>query len=62
MPSWLQDIARFNPITYTVDIVRYNLLGIHSFNIVEDWAILLGIAVVFVTIGMAVSLRVLENY
>jgi ABC-2 type transport system permease protein len=62
MPSWLQDIARFNPITYTVDIVRYNLLGIHSFNMVEDWAILLGIAVVFVTIGMAVSLRVLENY
>jgi hypothetical protein len=38
------------------------LLGLHSFNIVENWAILLGVAVVFVTIGMAVSLRVLENY
>ncbi|ESQ21740.1 MAG: hypothetical protein CISAcid_01080 [uncultured Acidilobus sp. CIS] len=38
------------------------MLGLHSFNIVENWAILLGVAVVFVTIGMAVSLRVLENY
>ncbi|AMD30814.1 ABC transporter permease [Acidilobus sp. 7A] len=62
MPWWLQDIARFNPITYTVDIVRYNLLGLHSFNIVEDWVILLGITVVFVSAGMFVSLKILENY
>ncbi|MFP3231373.1 MAG: ABC transporter permease [Acidilobus sp.] len=62
MPWWLRDIARFNPITYTVDIVRYNLLGLHSFNIVEDWVILLGITVVFVSAGMFVSLKILENY
>ncbi len=62
MPWWLRGIARFNPLTYTVDIVRYNLLGVHSFNIVEDWIVLLVITVIFVSVGMAASLRVLENY
>ncbi|MGC9210375.1 MAG: ABC transporter permease [Acidilobus sp.] len=62
MPWWLQDIARFNPLTYTVDIVRYNLLGLSTVNYYEAWGILLGFTAVFVAAGLAASLRVLENY
>jgi ABC-2 type transport system permease protein len=62
MPWWLRDIARFNPLTYAVDIVRYNLLGVHSFNMLEDWTVLIAITAVFVTAGLLASLRVLENY
>ena len=62
MPWWLQDISRFNPLTYAVDIVRYNLLGLHTVNYYEAWGILVGVSAVFIVIGMTASLRVLENY
>ena len=62
MPWWLQDISRFNPLTYAVDIVRYNLLGLHTVNYYEAWGILVAVSAVFIVVGMFASLRVLENY
>ena len=62
MPWWLQDIARVNPLTYAVDIVRYNLLGLHTVNYYEAWGILVAVSAVFLVVGMIASLRVLENY
>ncbi len=62
MPDWLQEVAKFNPLTYTADIVRYNMLGLHTVNYVEAWAILVGISAVLTIIGAWASLRVLENY
>ncbi len=62
MPWWLQDIARYNPLTYTVDIVRYNLLGLQTINYYEAWGVLVGVSAVFIVAGLFASLRVLENY
>ncbi|MGC9071265.1 MAG: ABC transporter permease [Acidilobus sp.] len=62
MPWWLQGIARYNPLTYTVDIVRYNLLGLQTVDYYDAWGILVGVSAVFIAVGLWASLRVLENY
>ena len=62
MPSWLQDIARVNPLTYAVDIIRYNMLGLRTVNYLEAWGILVAVSAVLTLAGVLASLRVLENY
>jgi len=62
MPDWLQTIAKFNPMTYTIDAVRQLLI----FN--TDWAqlgldfVCVGIfAVIVATIGIVLSWRYLTK-
>ena len=40
MPDWMKAIAYINPLTYAVDISRYALTGVHSFDPLLDFAIL----------------------
>jgi ABC-2 type transport system permease protein len=38
MPGWLQNAARFNPLTYIIDAVRNSLLGGQFGPLYGDWA------------------------
>jgi len=42
MPGWLQVLAKGNPLSYLVDLLRGYLLYGHVDGAVTDWAILLG--------------------
>ena len=46
MPGWLQVVARVNPLSYVVDLLRGYLLYGHVDAAVTDWAVLLGALVV----------------
>jgi len=61
MPSWLQEIAKFNPITYAADIVRYNLIGTPISNYLLSWAILIALSLALFIIGMLVSINAMER-
>jgi len=61
MPSWLQGIAKLNPITYAADIVRYNLIGTPLSNYVESWAILIGISIALLIIGLFAGINAMER-
>jgi ABC-2 type transport system permease protein len=38
MPGWLQNAARFNPLTYAIDAIRRSLLGGQFGPLYGDWA------------------------
>jgi len=62
MPSWLQDVAKVNPISYGVDVGRQLLLGSPGFSSLGfDFAYLLGFAVLFSAIGIVLSWRLLSK-
>lgn len=52
MPEWMQWIARFNPLTYAVDGIRYYLVGRSYFDPLLDIGLLSTLSLVF--IGVAV--------
>ena len=49
VPSWLRIIAEVNPISYTVDALRWSLLGTSRFGILKD-SIALGITLIVLVI------------
>ncbi len=51
MPGWLQGVARFNPLTYLVELLRQLLVGVGPDRILVDVAVLLGGIVVTVAIA-----------
>ena len=51
MPTWLQVVARANPLTYEVEIMRRLLLGIGPNRMVLDFAALLIATAVFVALA-----------
>ena len=51
MPGWLQGVARFNPLTYLVEILRQLLVGIGPNRLLFDAAVLVGGIVVAVAIA-----------
>lgn len=61
MPSWLQIVAKLNPVTYTTDIVRILLLNVttETGNLLFNFIILLGFALIASVIGITVSWRYL---
>ncbi len=60
MPTWLQVIARFNPLSYEVDAVRALMLtdGTSTFGIGVDFAVLVVATIVLILIGAALYPRV----
>ncbi len=46
MPDWMKIIAYVNPLTYTVDGIRYWLTGVSTFNPLLDLAVLAGLAAI----------------
>ncbi len=52
VPAWLAAATRANPVTYGVDAVRGLMLGIATFNLLLDFAALLGFSALFVAVGI----------
>ncbi len=63
MPSWLQTVATFNPMTYTTDAVRQLLINkTTDFMVVaKDFAYVGIFAVLAATIGIVLSWRFLNK-
>ena len=63
MPSWLQTIAQFNPMTYTTDAVRQLLINssIDFGQVAIDFAYVGGFALVVATLGIVLSWRFLNK-
>ena len=62
MPGWLQVIAHSNPLSYEVDALRAMMLAGGTINsgIIVDFAVMLGTAIVLVTIGAYLYPRVAQ--
>jgi len=63
MPSWLQTVAQFNPMTYTTDAIRQLLIynTIDFTKVAMDFAYVGIFAVVVATIGIVLSWRYLSK-
>ena len=68
MPSWLQSIVRYNPVSYAVDGVRQMLLGSASatgYNVLAplwvDFGVLIGFAALLSILGIVLSWRYLSK-
>lgn len=68
MPSWLQTVVRYNPVSYAVDGVRQLLLGsasIAHYTVLAplwgDFVVLIGFAVVLSALGIVLSWRLLTK-
>jgi ABC-2 type transport system permease protein len=51
MPGWLQVVARFNPLTYLVEMLRHLLVGVGPNRLLLDAGVLVGGIVVTVAIA-----------
>src|SRR5579883_394070 len=62
MPSWLQVIARINPLTYVVDGLRTLMLtNTTSYtSLVPDFAVLIGVTIVLVALGAMLYPRIVQ--
>ena len=62
MPTWLQYVAKLNPVSYANDAARQLLLGAMGLNtLAVDFAVLVGFAVVFAVVGIVLSWRLLSK-
>lgn len=51
LPAWLSVITEINPVTYVVDMLRGTLLGVQTFSVALDFAVLIIIMVASLLIG-----------
>lgn len=51
LPPWLRVFTTLNPVTYAVDGMRGVILGMSTFPVIMDFAVLLGFAVVMIVFG-----------
>lgn len=51
MPGWLQGVARVNPLTYQVEVLRRMLVGVGPNRLLLDAAVLIGGSVVAVAVA-----------
>ena len=51
LPGWLYVFVSFNPVSYAVDALRTVILGIGTFGIVLDFAVLVGFALLMIAVG-----------
>ena len=61
LPALGRLIARFSPLTYTVDILRYNFHQQHQFHVVFSLSVLFIFTVIFLFSGMILHKRNLSN-
>jgi ABC-2 type transport system permease protein len=60
MPSWIQNVGRFNPVTWSVEAARFALI-----DVAPDWqgiALRLGLLALFCVAGMSLSVRAFRAY
>ncbi len=58
LPSAIQKVATFNPLSYGVDGLRFAFGGITHFGIFLDLAVLIGVAAIFLAIGSYLFSRI----
>lgn len=51
LPFWLKIIVAINPVSYAVDALRAVILGITSYGLLLDFAVLIAFAVIMVIVG-----------
>jgi ABC-2 type transport system permease protein len=62
MPTWLQWVVKFNPVSYATDAIRQLLIGAVGTNtIAVDFGVVLVFAVVLSTLGIVLSWRLLSK-
>ncbi len=65
MPSWLQTVAKLNPISYAADAVRTFILhsntGFDMAKLAVDFQFLIGFAVIFSLVGLVVARTALRK-
>jgi ABC-2 type transport system permease protein len=63
MPSWLQTVVKFNPVSYANDATRQLLLGStqHLALLWQDFAVLTGFAVLLAALGIVMSWKLLSK-
>lgn len=62
MPTWLQTVVKFNPVSYANDAVRQMLLGAPGMvSLWVDFAVLIGFAAVLSAIGIVLSWKLLSK-
>ena len=62
MPTWLQYVVKFNPVSYAIDAIRQLLIGaVGSNTLAVDFAVVIGFAVVLSAAGIVMSWRLLEQ-
>lgn len=62
MPSWLQTVAKLNPVSYANDAVRQMLLGATGgYSLVVDFAVLIGFAAILSAVGIVLSWKLLSK-
>jgi ABC-2 type transport system permease protein len=63
MPSWLQTVVKFNPVSYANDATRQLLLGstIHLAPLWADFGVLTGFAVLLAALGIVMSWKLLTK-
>jgi ABC-2 type transport system permease protein len=52
LPHWISFIIRLNPLTYGVDLLRWNTLGIKTFALYIDFLFLVGFSFIMLSIGV----------
>ena len=62
MPSWLQTVVKFNPVSYANDAARQLLIGATGANsLLVDFGVLIAFAVVFASVSIVLSWRLLSK-
>lgn len=62
MPSWLQDVVKFNPVSYAIDGIRQLLIGATgAYALWFDFSVVTGFAVFFSVVGIVMSWRLLSK-
>lgn len=59
VPTWLRIIAEVNPISYTVDALRWSLIGVSRFSIGHD-LIAMGLTLVVMLVFASVRFRYIQ--
>jgi ABC-2 type transport system permease protein len=61
MPSWLQTLSLFNPLTYQVDALRYLMIigETTQFGLLVDFLVTLGYFIILVAIATPIYPRIL---
>lgn len=60
MPSWLQIVVKFNPVSYSIDGIRQLLIGATGmFPLWMDFSVVVGFAIVLSVVGIVMSWKLL---
>lgn len=52
LPTWMNAIVQINPLSYSVDIMRYTVIGVNTYPIWRDISVIIGFGLIMV--GLAV--------